>query len=404
MPLQTPEIAAQTVDDAQRYRDYAEMSSDWYWEQDEQFRFTYFSREFEAITGVPSSGALGRTRWDGLGRDALGGVDWAAHRRDLEAHRPFRDLEYPTRRADGKMVWFRVSGKPRWDGAGRFLGYYGIARDISAQKDMLFHLDQAQRLAALGQLAAGTAHEINNPVGFVRSNLSALEKAFAALAEVARCAQGLEPGSSPGHPALAQALRQADVEFLLEDVPQLLAESRQGLERITRIVADLRAFACEGRTEQEACELRTCVERAVSLLENTLGEQGVRITRDYDNAAQELLCRPVQITQVAHALLSNAVQALAGRGGQIVVRTGGTGPECWFSVQDDGCGIAHEHLHRIFEPFFTTRDPGQGTGMGLATSFAFVREHGGHIDVRSTPGQGTWMRVRLPVTPTPPKD
>ncbi len=396
MPLQTPDKAAQAVDDAQRYRDYAEMSSDWYWEQDEQFRFTYFSREFEAVTGVPSAGALGRTRWEGLGRDALGGVDWQAHREMLQAHQAFRDFEYPTRRADGKLVWFRVSGKPRWDGAGRFLGYYGIARDISAQKDMLFHLDQAQRLLALGQLAAGTAHEINNPVGFVRSNLSALEQAFAALLRVAHCAQALGPQGTAGPAALEQALRLADVEFLREDVPQLLMESRQGLDRITRIVADLRAFACEGQAALECCELRTCVERAVSLVENTLGAQGVLLVRDYDPAALELQCRPVQITQVAHALLLNAAQALGGRGGEIVVRTGSAAQEYWFSVQDGGCGIAPEHLHRIFEPFFTTREPGQGTGMGLATSFAFVREHGGHIDVRSTPGQGTWMQVRLP--------
>lgn len=100
---------------AQRYRDYTEITSDWYWETDVEHRFTYFSREFEEITGVPSAGALGKTRWDGLGQERLGNADWEAHKQLMFDHHPFRNFEYPGRRPDGRLVWFRTSGQPRYD-------------------------------------------------------------------------------------------------------------------------------------------------------------------------------------------------------------------------------------------------------------------------------------------------
>ena len=386
------------AEDAQRYRDYAEMSSDWYWEQDDQLRFTYFSREFEEVTGVPSANGLGKTRWQGLGKERLSAVDWDAHRSMLEAHLPFRNLEYPSRRADGKIVWFRVSGKPRFDPAGNFLGYFGIASEISASKQMAAHLQQSERLASIGQLAAGMAHEINNPIGFVRSNLETLGSYLDKLLAVAERAATVAATPSPEAIAtLRQALDNADVDFVREDAAPLLQESRTGLDRVRKIVADLREFACEGQDEWSEADIHTCLERAINLIGSSL-PASIRIERHYA-ALPAVRCRPAQINQVTLALLSNAVLALADGGGTITVSSGQTTPDTlWFEVSDTGCGIAPEHLSRIFEPFFTTRPPGHGTGMGLATSFGIVADHDGNIDVRSVPGSGSQFRVTLPLT------
>ena len=379
--------------DAQRYRDYAEMSSDWYWEQDAELRFTYFSREFEEITGVPSAKGLGKTRWEGLGRERLGNVDWPAHQRTLEAHRPFRNFEYPGLRPDGRMVWFRVSGKPRFDAQGQFIGYFGIASDITATRNMETQLYQSERLAAIGQLAAGMAHEINNPVGFVRSNIETLGKYLDGLLALAEtCAvQSAVPD------AVAQALRVVDIEFLRDDAPLLLKECREGLERVRKIVANLREFAQEGQGDWRMTDLHACLLSAINLISGSL-PPGVVIARE-EAGLPLVRCRPAQINQVVLALLTNAIQALDGKVGTITVRTGlDDAAHVWFEVADSGCGIAPENLPRLFEPFFTTRQVGRGAGMGLSTVFGIVTDHGGRIDVDSTLGNGSCFRVTLPTT------
>lgn len=385
------------VDDAQRYRDYAEMSSDWYWEQDAEFRFTYFSREFEEVTGVPSAQGLGKTRWGGLGKERLSDVDWEAHRQMLCSHQTFRNFEYPGRRTDGKIVWFRVSGKPRFDRDGRFAGYFGIASDVSASKQMEAHMHQSERLAAIGQLAAGMAHEINNPIGFVRSNLETLGKYLGDLMAVAETAAQAGLSASPdAAAALQRALTAADLEFVREDAPQLIDECRSGLERVRKIVADLREFAHEGDIDWAQADLHVCLDSAVNMLSSGVPEN-VSVEKIY--AALPLLrCRPAQINQIALALLSNAILAIDAAGGTITIATGQDADSTlWFEIADTGCGIPSADMPRIFEPFFTTRPVGKGAGMGLATCFGIVSDHGGHIEVQSSPGAGSRFRVTLPL-------
>ncbi|MBI1904984.1 MAG: PAS domain S-box protein [Rhodocyclales bacterium] len=381
---------------AQRYRDYTEIASDWYWEMDEDLRFSYFSREFEQVTGVPIANAIGKTRWGGLGRENLGNVDWEAHKQQLFAHLPFRNFEYPSRRPDGRLVWFRVSGLPRFDENGRFTGYYGIASDISAIRRMEEHLRQSDRLASIGQLAAGVAHEINNPVSFVRSNVETLGNYLRTLRELVERYAALEAEyPNPDLLKTLMALRSsADLEFLDEDAPQLLAECRDGLERVRKIVADLREFCHEGEAEWSMTDIHACLDSAINLFSAGLPDT-LEIRREYATLPP-LHCCPPQLNQVFLALLCNAGQAIGEQPGRITIRTGqGDDATQWMEVADTGCGIAPEHLPRIFEPFFTTRPPGMGTGMGLATCFGIVAEHGGRIEVHSTPGVGTCFRVVL---------
>lgn len=385
---------------AQRYRDYTEITSDWYWETDVEHRFTYFSREFEEITGVPSAGALGKTRWDGLGQERLGNADWEAHKQLMFDHHPFRNFEYPGRRPDGRLVWFRTSGQPRYDESGNFVGYYGIAADISATRRVEEQLQQSQRLASIGQLAAGVAHEINNPIGFIRSNLETLGDYVATLLDLVNRHAAVE-AFCPDPEALA-ALRvakdKADLDFLREDAPVLLNESRNGLERVQKIVADLREFSREGDTDWDEVDIQSCLESAINLIAGGL-PASVRLERHYIELPK-LRCQPLQINQVFLALLKNAALAIGEEPGCITVSCGqDVSGALWIEIADSGCGIAREHLPHIFEPFFTTRPVGKGTGMGLSMCFGIIANHGGRIEVQSTLGVGSRFRVFLPVKP-----
>ncbi|OGB34356.1 MAG: hypothetical protein A3F78_06735 [Burkholderiales bacterium RIFCSPLOWO2_12_FULL_61_40] len=394
----TEASAFKTLEEAaQRYRDYTEITSDWYWEMDAQHRFSYFSREFEEITGLPSSAALGRTRWDGLGKERLGHIDWEAHQQQLFAHQPIRNFEYPSRRPDGRMVWFRVSGAPRYDDSGAFIGYYGIAADISATRRIEERLQQSERLASIGQLAAGVAHEINNPLSFVRSNVETLGHYLGTLLTLIQHYSALEAACSatPALAALQAQKQQADLDYLREDAPALLEECRSGLERVRKIVADLREFSREGDTDWSEADIHGCLESAINLMLGGLPKT-VELKRQF-SALDAVRCKPLQLNQVFLALLANAAQAIGEQPGAITVRSGETdSTELWVEVSDTGCGIAAEHLPRIFEPFFTTRPIGKGTGMGLSMCFGIVADHGGRIEVSSTPGAGSSFRVCLP--------
>ncbi|MBC7860509.1 MAG: PAS domain S-box protein [Burkholderiaceae bacterium] len=385
---------------AQRYRDYTEITSDWYWEMDDAFRFTYFSREFEEISGVSSASALGKTRWDGLGKGAVGNLDWEAHKQAMFDHQPIRDFEYSSRRPDGRLVWFRVSGRPRHDDGGKFIGYYGIASDISATRRIEERLQQSERLASIGQLAAGVAHEINNPVGFVRSNIETLGGYLNTLLELVERYAAAEVAGAPAEAlaALQAEKGRADLDFLRDDAPMLVDECRDGLDRIRKIVADLREFSREGEADLCEADLNACLESAINLTASSLPKT-IQLKRDYA-ILPALHCRPLQLNQVFLALLANARQAIGEQAGCITVSSGQSGNgEQWVQVSDTGCGIAAEHLPRIFEPFFTTRPVGKGTGMGLAMCFGIVADHGGRIEVHSAPGAGASFRVVLPPAP-----
>lgn len=387
---------------AQRYRDYTELSSDWYWETDENHRFSYFSREFDEVSGIDRTRALGKTRWETLGATPLGNIDWETHKQAMFNHLPIRNFEYPGHRDDGCVFWFRISGRPRYDESGRFVGYFGIASDISATRRMEERLQQSERLASIGQLAAGVAHEINNPLSFVRSNVDTLGGYLNTLIHLVEHYTAIEASctETAALSALQAEKKDADLDYLREDAPVLLKESRNGLERVRKIVADLRDFSREGDTNWSEADIHACLESAINLIAGSLPKT-VEIKRRYA-VLPALRCKPLHLNQVFLALLTNASQAVGEQPGTITVSSGQNDRgEIWVEVADSGCGIADEHLPHIFEPFFTTRPVGKGTGMGLATCFGIVADHGGRIEVQSTPGAGSSFRVILPENPAP---
>lgn len=279
-----------------------------------------------------------------------------------------------------------------------------LQQEQAAQQALNRQLEQAQqqllqseKMAAIGQLAAGVAHEINNPAGYVLSNLATLQRYMEGiLALLDAYAQG--EADMQHNPARLQdiaALKQSlDLEYLRQDVLDLLRESSEGMHRVRRIVQDLKDFSHVDASDWQWADLHANIESTLNVVWNEL-KYRVEVVKEF-GAVPPLFCIPAQINQVIMNLLTNAVQAIPERG-VITIRTGSSTDEAWFEVSDTGGGIAPEHLHHLFEPFFTTKPVGKGTGLGLSLSFGIVQKHGGRIEVDSTPGQGATFRVWLPL-------
>ena len=254
------------------------------------------------------------------------------------------------------------------------------------------YLQQQEKMASIGQLAAGVAHEINNPLGYISSNLGTLEKYLGRLTEYLAL---LEQGLSDGGADLAQRRDALKIPHILEDLPLLLGECREGTARVTKIVQDLKTFSRLDDGETVPADLRECLESAVNIAWNEI-KYKAELVRDYEDLPP-LMCRPRQLSQVFMNLLVNAAQAME-RQGTIRLSSRREGAWVCIAVRDEGRGIAPEHLSRLFDPFFTTKEVGQGTGLGLSIAYEIVKNHGGEILVKSRVGEGSTFRVRLPLS------
>jgi len=264
--------------------------------------------------------------------------------------------------------------------------------------DMQLQLLQSEKMASIGQLASGIAHEINNPIGFVKSNLGALQNYVSNLLEIVTAYEAVEQIHGD---AVAEALKSIeqrkqdmDYEFVVEDVKKLIEESNEGVQRVSKIVQDLKNFSRTGDVSVEPADLQAGIESTINVVWNQL-KYKVDVVREYA-VLPPVQCVISQINQVVMNLLINAEQAISGRG-TITIRTGQQSDTVWIEVQDTGCGIEEDKLSRIFEPFYTSKPLGQGTGLGLSISFGIVQRHGGKITVQSEVGNGSTFRVTLPI-------
>ncbi|CAG4970280.1 ATP-binding protein [Novilysobacter luteus] len=266
-------------------------------------------------------------------------------------------------------------------------------RLAGAQEQLL----QSEKMASIGQLAAGVAHEINNPIGYVHSNLGTLQEYTAALMALI---EGYANALAADDPASARETirgmrERLDFDFISGDLPQLLAESREGIERVTKIVQDLKDFSRVGRDEpMRPSDLERGLESTLNIVWNDL-KYKVRIEKHYGTLPL-VECHASEINQVLMNLLINAGQAIGERG-TISLATGSEDDEAWITISDSGCGIPEEALQKIFDPFFTTKPIGRGTGLGLAICYSIVAKHHGRIEVSSRVGAGTTFRMVLPV-------
>jgi PAS domain S-box-containing protein len=264
-------------------------------------------------------------------------------------------------------------------------------------------LIQAEKLASIGQMAAGVAHEISSPVGYVMSNLSVLNKYMSSLTPLLELQRELVGTEGPRPQEEREALlarleaewKQADVASVLEDLPGLLEETMEGARRIKEIVQSLRMFAREDSGEPQLADLNEELESTLRMVWNQL-KYKCTVERDF-GPLPRLRCHPTQIGQVFANLLVNAAQAIE-RQGVIRIRTRQEGSEVVVRISDTGHGMTPETRARLFTPFFTTKPRGQGTGLGLSVSQSIIARHQGRIEVESEPGQGTTFTIALPVT------
>jgi signal transduction histidine kinase len=258
-------------------------------------------------------------------------------------------------------------------------------------------LVQSEKMASIGQLAAGVAHEINNPIGYIFSNFGSLGAYLDDVFAMLDCYRAAEQSLPAAQAAAVAAQRtEIDLDFLREDIPVLMRESMEGIGRVRHIVQDLKDFSrVDDSQAWVSANLHLGIDSTLNIVANEI-KYKADVIKQFGQLP-EIECLPGQINQVVMNLLVNAAHAIGPERGVITVRTGTSSGGVWFSVTDTGSGIAKENLKRIFDPFFTTKPVGKGTGLGLSLSYGIIKKHSGSIDVQSTLGAGTTFTVELPL-------
>jgi len=306
------------------------------------------------------------------------------------------------------VTWVRFESVPRTLGNEEVL-WTGVVSDITDYKlaenslrEMQAQLMQQDKLATIGQLAAGVAHEINNPMGFVGSNMITLGKYIEKYNRyIEELELELRDSSNGVLPEQARTLRSSlKLDYVIHDISVLIDESNEGIERVKRIVQDLRIFSRADSAAIGVADLNSCMDSTINIVINEI-KYAAELKREYGELPK-VSCNVQQINQVFMNLLINATHAIQSKGeesGEIVVRTWCDDSNAFISVSDTGCGIAPENYNKIFDAFFTTKEVGKGTGLGLSISAEIVRKHGGEILVASEVGAGSTFTVRLPLRP-----
>ncbi|PKO39342.1 MAG: histidine kinase [Betaproteobacteria bacterium HGW-Betaproteobacteria-6] len=265
-----------------------------------------------------------------------------------------------------------------------------IARLEEAQSQLI----QSEKMASIGQLAAGVAHEINNPVGFIKSNLGTLQRYIADFSKVLNAYAEIEHELGEASQAsVSQLKKDLELDYLQQDLDVLLTETNDGVQRVQDIVRDLKSFSHVSSSEIVLANLEMGLDSTLNVVWNEV-KYKAKVVKEYAGIP-EIMCAPSQLNQVFMNLLVNASQAIEERG-QINIRTTSSEAEVRIEIEDSGRGIPPENLGRIFEPFFTTKPVGKGTGLGLSLSYGIVKKHHGRIEVSSEVGKGTRFTVVLP--------
>ncbi|HEC14428.1 MAG TPA: PAS domain S-box protein, partial [Rhodospirillales bacterium] len=355
-----------------RFKDFSESASDWFWEMDENLRFSYFSDRFTSISGVAEKDLLGKSRRES-------GLDMEDEQvvrniETLEAHRSFKNFEHSRLRSDGKVVHMSTSGRPIFDESGVFKGYRGTGTDITGRKTMENHLRRAQRMEAIGQLTGGVAHDFNNLLGVLMGN-----------AEILKDIIGKNEGARRNVEAIIRAVdRGASL------TQRLLAFSRQ--QPLSTVSADI------------AC----LIGGLLDMLQRTLGET-IELKIEHAPDLWRAMIDPHQFENALVNLAVNARDAMA-QGGVLTIETANAtldeayakqheevtpGDYVRVAVSDTGEGMPPDVLAKVFEPFFTTKDVGKGSGLGLSMVYGFVKQSKGHITIYSEAGRGATVKLYM---------
>ncbi len=397
--------------------------------KDVEGRFTFGNQKFHAALDIQDpKQLLGKTDLDFFPK-ALAQKYRGDDLRVMESGEVFETIEEHVN-PHGERLHVQVIKTPLRDPSGRIIGVQGIFWDVSerkraeqqlvaqnvklqemaaseraayaALKEAQSQLVQQEKLASLGQIVAGVAHEINNPVAFVTNNVAVLGRDVGELRDLINLYAQADDLLSAERAELATQIHEfrdrIDMNYTLANIEGLLQRSRDGLRRIQQIVGHLRLFAHLDEGDVNEAELNDGIESTVAIIIGHARKKAIQLKMDF-NPLPPVTCNAARINQVVMNLLTNAIDA-SPEGGTVTVRTCPEDDGVRLEVCDEGEGIAPEVRDRIFDPFFTTKPIGQGTGLGLSISYGIVKDHGGTIEVESAPGQGACFIVHLPRRPT----
>ena len=318
-------------------------------------------------------------------------------------------MDYRIIDANQDEHWVRDNSQPvhdeNWD-----VVWHGVLLDITELKNIEDELRHSQKMESVGQLAAGIAHEINTPTQFVSDNIVFLDDAYRDLSEVIDFCSDLAQGKiviedmTVLQQQLNEKLEDADVEFLREEIPQAISQTREGLERVTRIVRAMKEFSHPSSALKTSIDINHVIDNAVTIARNEWKYVST-LELDLSNDMPLVLADAQLLGQVVLNMIVNAahaIEALPGRDpetkGLITIKTSHDADRVMIKITDTGAGMSEKIRNRIFEPFFTTKEVGKGSGQGLAIAYsAVVDQHGGTIDVQSEPGKGTTFTIVLPL-------
>jgi PAS domain S-box-containing protein len=285
------------------------------------------------------------------------------------------------------------------------LQYIGSIRDQTERQRMRAMLTQSEKLASIGLLSAGVAHEINNPLAYVGNNLAVLERDLSGVLQmIALYEQAGEVLASAAPELLKQiedVSEEIDWAYVRENLHRMLARTRDGVQRVANIVSNLRGLARTSPPKMETVLIADLLESALEMIRGRMRRHNIEVKVEHAADVPRLTCVPSQISQVILNLLINAVQAIetTGRmeGGLIRFTTAREGDSLLITIADNGCGIDPESIPQLFDPFFTTKSVGEGTGLGLSITHGIITGHSGRIEVESRPSEGTCFRVYVPL-------
>ncbi|MEH6405563.1 MAG: ATP-binding protein [Sneathiella sp.] len=357
-----------------RFRDFAESSSDWFWEMDANLRFSFISDRYEQITGRNAADLIGSKRW-GIESQTNPLQDWEPHKSDMYARRPFKNFAFTIETKDKKLMHIHTSGVPVFSQDGKFTGYRGSTTDVTEQKNLEIQLQQAHRLEAVGQLTGGIAHDFNNILGIVSGNLEIVQR------------------------------------LPLDDsrIPGRLDVARKSINRGAEITRKLLGFSRKNSYAVQLVDLNDSVNSLLELVTKSL-TVSIDVKAHLANDLWSVEIDPGDFEDVFINLALNARDAMPD-GGKLTIETenkildkkfvernsqAATGNFVLISIRDTGTGMTKNVADKVFEPFFTTKEVGKGTGLGLSMVYGFVERSGGFITIDSEIGWGTAFHLFIP--------
>ncbi len=373
----TAEVDAQKAlkDSEARFKGYAEAASDWYWEMDENLRFTYVSDAACEKAGMQRADMLGMSREDLVTTDE-DREHWGEHLEDLRAHRPFQDFSYSFVRKDGVVRQWQISGKPYFSDEGDFLGYRGVGKDVTEAAILEEQLRHSQKMEVVGHLTGGVAHDFNNLLGIIQGNAELLRE------------------------ALEEDDAGADQ---LDRLDNILFAAQRG----SGITSQLLSFSRKQSLEPKTLQIDDELNRMKDIIQSSVGS-AVKVECISDKLLWPVFVDEDQLFNAILNMSINAKDAMKGVGNLTITARNvhvlmgdrrmdlKRGEYVVLKVKDTGTGIPRAIIKDVIEPFFSTKERGKGTGLGLSTVYGFVKRSGGSMWIESKEGQGAEVQLYLP--------